>query len=245
VLLGRTVAPSAKLAAGVGDARQNGIVSNPELITAVDLDQWSGTLAAQTTLPILVRRLILATAPVNEITMRAREGALLPGWDGIVRFEATDPHVPSGTSGWELGTSNDPRKKAQSDFRIRTKDPLGLDPKTTTFVAVTSRSSAASPATSGRPTLGGTDGSARPVSSFLAASSSLDAMGSSPGSGTPSARPRGRSLLSVRPGRSRSRSSARACSAPATNSMSCVPARSSCPRPARGTGSSTRITPSC
>jgi hypothetical protein len=47
-------------------------VSNPELITAVDLDQWSGTLTAQTTLPILVRRLILATTPVTEITMRAR-----------------------------------------------------------------------------------------------------------------------------------------------------------------------------
>jgi hypothetical protein len=62
-------------------------VSNPELITAADLDQWSGTLAAQTTLPILVRRLILATTPVSEITMRAREGVLLPGWDGIVRSD--------------------------------------------------------------------------------------------------------------------------------------------------------------
>ena len=114
-------------------------MSNPELITAFDLDQWSSTLAAQTTFPILVRRLILATTPVSEITMRAREGALIPGWDGIVRFDATDPHVPSGTSGWELGTSNKPRTKAQSDFRTRTNKPLGLDPKTTTFVAVTSR----------------------------------------------------------------------------------------------------------
>jgi hypothetical protein len=114
-------------------------VSNPELITAVDLDQWSGTLTAQTTLPILVRRLILATTPVTEITMRAREGALLPGWDGIVRSDVADAHVPLETSGWELGTSKDPRAKAQSDIRIRTEDPLGLDPKTTTFVAVTSR----------------------------------------------------------------------------------------------------------
>ena len=113
--------------------------SNPELITALDLDQWSGTLAAQTTLPILVRRLILATTPVSEITMRAREGALLPGWDGIVRSDVTDAHVPLGTSGWELGTSKDPGDKAQSDIRSRTKDPLGLDPATTTFVAVTSR----------------------------------------------------------------------------------------------------------
>ncbi|HEX6855237.1 MAG TPA: hypothetical protein VF204_08075 [Streptosporangiaceae bacterium] len=77
-------------------------MSNPELITAVDLDQWSGTLGAQTMLPILVRRLVLATTPVSEITMRAREGALLPGWDGIVRSEIADAHVPLGISGWEL-----------------------------------------------------------------------------------------------------------------------------------------------
>ena len=63
----------------VGGARQNGFVSNPELVTALDLDQWSGNLAAPTTLPILVRRLILATASasVTEITMRGREGVLL------------------------------------------------------------------------------------------------------------------------------------------------------------------------
>ena len=114
-------------------------MSNPELVTALDLDQWSDSLAAQTTLPILVRRLILAAASVTEITMRAREGALLPGWDGIVRSDAADAHVPLGTSGWELGTSKDPRDKAQDDIRHRTKNPLGLDPATTTFVAVTSR----------------------------------------------------------------------------------------------------------
>ena len=61
--------------------------------------------------------------------MRAREGALLPGWDGIVRSDAADPHVPIGTSGWELGTSKDPRDKAQSDISHRTEKPLGLDPK--------------------------------------------------------------------------------------------------------------------
>lgn len=126
-------------AKGVTGTRQNSYVSNPELVTAQDLDQWSDTLAAQTTLPILVRRLILATASVTEISMRAREGALVPGWDGIARCDTADPHVPLGNSGWELGTSKEPRDKAQSDIRSRTKDPLGLDPKTTTFVAVTSR----------------------------------------------------------------------------------------------------------
>jgi hypothetical protein len=114
-------------------------MSNPELVTALDLDQWSDSLVAQTSLPVLVRRLILATASVTEITMRAREGALLPGWDGIVRSDVADAHVPLGTSGWELGTSKDPRDKAQSDIRNRTEESLGLDPATTTFVAVTSR----------------------------------------------------------------------------------------------------------
>ena len=114
-------------------------MGNPELVTALDLDQWSDSLAAQTTLPILVRRLILATTSVTEISMRAREGALLPGWDGLVQSDTADAHVPLGTSGWEVGTSKDPRNKAQADIRNRTKNPLGLDPATTTFVAVTSR----------------------------------------------------------------------------------------------------------
>jgi hypothetical protein len=54
-------------------------VSNPELVTALDLDQWSESLAAKSTLPVLVRRLILATAHVTEISMRGREGVTAPG----------------------------------------------------------------------------------------------------------------------------------------------------------------------
>ena len=114
-------------------------MSNPELVTAQDLDQWSSSLNAQSTLPVLVRRLVLATASVTEIAMRGGEGTQLPGWDGLVEATAEDPHVPAGASGWEMGTSRDPRSKAQSDYKARTDDPLGIDPTTTTFVAVTSR----------------------------------------------------------------------------------------------------------
>ena len=114
-------------------------MSNPELVTALDLDQWSDSLAAKSTLPVLVRRLILATAHVTEISMRGREGVAVPGWDGQVRSDVDDPHVPRGASGWELGTSRDPRHKAQSDMHDRILDPQGVDPKTTTYVAVTSR----------------------------------------------------------------------------------------------------------
>jgi hypothetical protein len=126
-------------AENVSGTRKNGHAGNPELVTALDLDQWSESVPAKSTLPVLVRRLILATAHVTEITMRGREGVAVPGWDGQVRSDVDDPHAPRGASGWELGTSRDPRHKAQSDMDARIIDPRGVDPRTTTYVAVTSR----------------------------------------------------------------------------------------------------------
>ena len=107
-------------AENVGGTRKNGSVSNPELVTALDLDQWSGSMASKPMLPVLVRRLILATASVTEITMRAGEGVMLSGWDGLVRGDVDDPHVPRGVSAWELGTKKRARSKAQSDLKGRT-----------------------------------------------------------------------------------------------------------------------------
>src|SRR6266480_2958909 len=96
----------------VSGSVENGRVTNPELVTALDLDQWSDSLNAQSTLPVLIRRLVLATATVTEIAMRGGEGTRLPGWDGVVEATAEDPHVPAGTSVWEMGTSRNPRDKA-------------------------------------------------------------------------------------------------------------------------------------
>ena len=50
--------------------------------------------------------------------------------------------MPTSRSGSRAGSwarARTPRAKAQSDFHDRSKDPQGLDPKTTTFVTVTSR----------------------------------------------------------------------------------------------------------
>jgi hypothetical protein len=61
-------------------------VTNTELVTARDLDAWCIDDCAPFMLPIIVRQLILATAPVNEITMPARAaGVRQRGWDGLVR----------------------------------------------------------------------------------------------------------------------------------------------------------------
>jgi hypothetical protein len=115
-------------------------VTNTELVTARDLDAWCTDDCAPFTLPIIIRQLILATAPVVEITMPARAaGVRQRGWDGLVRSDVRDPHVPLGLSGWELGTGEPPRDKAQRDYRNRTQHPCGVDRATTTFIAVTAR----------------------------------------------------------------------------------------------------------
>ena len=130
---------SSQCGLAVPGADDNGAVTNSELVTARDLDAWCKDLSSQSRLPILVRQLILATAPVTEITMPAREGVLLRGWDGLVRCPVADAHVPLGLSGWELGTSDAPRDKAQRDIRNRTRSPQGVDRAVTTFVAVSAR----------------------------------------------------------------------------------------------------------
>ncbi len=109
-------------------------MTNTELVTARDLDAWCTDEGSPFTLPIIVQ-LILATTPVTEISMPARVGVRQRGWDGLVRSGVSDPHVPRGLSGWELGTGAPARDKAQRDYR----NPCGVDPVTTTFVAVTSR----------------------------------------------------------------------------------------------------------
>lgn len=47
-------------------------MTNTELVTARDLDAWCTDDYAPFKLPIIVRQLILATAPVTEITMPPR-----------------------------------------------------------------------------------------------------------------------------------------------------------------------------
>ena len=90
-------------------------MTNPELVTALDLDSVGhDSLTAQSTLPRLVRRLILANSSVTQVAMRAGEGTLLHGWDGLVEAAVADAHVPLGTSRWEMGTSREPRRQGPS-----------------------------------------------------------------------------------------------------------------------------------
>ena len=107
---------------------------------ATDLVAWSDRRDAQERLPELVRRLVHASpGSPSRVSFRSGEGVQLGGWDGIVEGAGGDAFVPGGESCWELGAGSDPKGKADDDYEKRTKDPEGVDPKTTTFIFVTSR----------------------------------------------------------------------------------------------------------
>ena len=109
-------------------------------VDATDLVAWANRRDAQALLPALVRRLILATTTqVSRVGVRSGEGVQLASWDGIVIAEAGNAFVPEGASVWEMGTNQDPRTKAQDDYKKRTKNSQDIDPAQTTFVFVTPR----------------------------------------------------------------------------------------------------------
>jgi hypothetical protein len=118
-------------------ARSGGL---PHLADASDLERWADTRSAQADLPVFVRRLVRAeNDQVQRVEMRGGDGVGLPGYDGVVEATRSTPFVPEGLSVWEMGVGGDPEKKAQSDYRTRTDNPLGVDKANTTFVFVTPR----------------------------------------------------------------------------------------------------------
>jgi hypothetical protein len=112
---------------------------NPELVTATDLDELSDRLESRELVPRLVRRLLTRTDGVEGVTLRANEGIGVPGWDGEVGAARGSAYVPAGSSVWEIGTGADPKSKAESDYKKRSKNPLGVTPAESAFVFVTSR----------------------------------------------------------------------------------------------------------
>lgn len=110
------------------------------LVSASDLEDWAPRTTAQTNLSLLLRRLIRATTlGISRLHFPSEEGTQLSGWDGLAEVEVGNEYVPDGLSVWEIGTSSNIKRKADSDFRKRTSNPLGVRPEDATFVFVTPR----------------------------------------------------------------------------------------------------------
>ena len=107
---------------------------------ASDFDNWAQQTEAESRLPELIRRLILATCPMPSlIDMPSGSSIYLPGWDGLLNVKVGNTWVPNSASGWEMSRRKAIAQKAHSDYQKRTAKPLGQNPAKATFVFVTPR----------------------------------------------------------------------------------------------------------
>jgi hypothetical protein len=101
--------------------------------------QWAERIDAAPMLPELVRRLLLASAPLRSISMPADSGVRREGWDGIVLATEEGPFWPAGPSVWELSVDKKVRPKLNKDFDKRTQEASSPGAAQTIYVAVTAR----------------------------------------------------------------------------------------------------------
>jgi len=116
-----------------------------KFITAQDITNWANTKQkeCQQYLPELIQRLIFASASkkdIKKIEFPSGDSVALSGWDGILTLNYESPFFPNKSSAWEIGADKSPGVKAESDYKKRTKDPLDVKPKNSTYVFVTPRS---------------------------------------------------------------------------------------------------------
>lgn len=110
-------------------------------IKANDIEGWvSHNIPARSRLAVFLRMLVHSTGSgLTKVDFPGNDDAERPGWDGFVEASEGTPWVPAGRSGWEFGTNDDPRAKADGDFD---KSVKALDKKEraqTSFAFVTPR----------------------------------------------------------------------------------------------------------
>lgn len=112
---------------------------NAVRITATQLEQWADTREAQALLPVVIRRLVSATAATQALAIAGGDSVGEPGWDGYTHVAEGNAWVPTGEARWEMGCSEDIIKKARGDFRKRTEQTPPELAEATTFVFVSPR----------------------------------------------------------------------------------------------------------
>ena len=113
-------------------------------VDAKALERWAEQLGAPETLPVLVGRLILASASdITSFRFPGGNSGKIHGWDGRLAANPRTPYtsyVPEGNSVWELSVEKSTKAKAERDYKKRSENPGDeVDPKTTTLVLVTAR----------------------------------------------------------------------------------------------------------
>jgi addiction module HigA family antidote len=110
-------------------------------IKANDIEGWvSHNIPARSRLAVFLRTLVHSTGSgLTKVDFPGNDDAERPGWDGFVEASEGTPWVPGGRSGWEFGTNDDPRAKADGDFDKSVKAFDKKERAETTFAFVTPR----------------------------------------------------------------------------------------------------------
>ncbi len=103
-------------------------------IRAQQIEIWAKQIEARSRLAVLLRILIHSTGrDLVSVDFPGYDNAECHGPDGQVEAKASTPWIPEGKSIWEFGTSKNPKKKANADYKTRVKSAS----QTTSFIFVT------------------------------------------------------------------------------------------------------------
>lgn len=111
------------------------------LFKANDIENWAGhNIAARSRFAVFLRTLVHSTGiGLTEVDFPGNDDAERAGWDGKVQASAGTPWIPVNRSGWEFGTNEDPRTKAESDYQKSLKAASSEEQVELEFVFVTPR----------------------------------------------------------------------------------------------------------
>ena len=110
-------------------------------IKARQIHDWAEShIAARHLLPVLLRKLVHSTGhELRQVDFPGDDNAERKGWDGLIEASAATPWIPEGKSGWEFGTNQNPKGKAENDYAARLASVSQSERAGCTFVFVTPR----------------------------------------------------------------------------------------------------------
>ena len=110
-------------------------------IKANDIETWaSNNIVARSRFAVFLRTLVHSTGiGLAKVDFPGNDDAERPGWDGFVEAGEASAWVPDGQSGWEFGTNEDPKTKADGDYDKSVKATEAAMRRETTFIFVTPR----------------------------------------------------------------------------------------------------------
>ena len=110
-------------------------------IKARDIEAWATrNIPARSRFAVLLRTLVHSTGRgITSVDFPGNDDAERPGWDGQLKATQGTPWIPGGMSGWEFGTNEDPKAKAEGDYAKSKKAVTKKDRAAITFVFVTPR----------------------------------------------------------------------------------------------------------